>query len=155
MGFLVEKLDNGIGCHYCDCADYCDRHCRDMLCPEKEEWNRIEITTKSKPFWNRLQSSCQTRFFKLLSFAQRMIYCNKLNKQQTIYLNCDLCNCKLKKPLAYVSRVRASMRHCDLKWSFFDGLSNAIKLFEKNGHWIMQTADLKIVDIGVRLSHDT
>lgn len=37
LGFLVEKLDNGIGCHYCDCADYCDSHCRDMLCPEKEE----------------------------------------------------------------------------------------------------------------------
>ena len=37
LGFLVEKLDNGIGGHYCDCSDYCDRHCRDMLCPEKEE----------------------------------------------------------------------------------------------------------------------
>ena len=56
-----------------------------------------------------------------------------------------------KKPLAFDSRVRASIRHCDLKWSFCDGLSNAIKLDEKNGHWILQTADLKIVDIGVRL----
>ena len=46
---------------------------------------------------------------------------------------------RTKKPLAYVSRVRASMRHCDLKWSFFDGLSNAIKLLEKNGYWIWWT----------------
>ena len=37
LGFLIEKLDYGIGCDYCDCAYYCDRHCRDMLCAKKEK----------------------------------------------------------------------------------------------------------------------
>ena len=37
LGFLVEKLDYGIGCDYRNSANHCDHHCRDMLCAEKEK----------------------------------------------------------------------------------------------------------------------